>query len=667
MKLNKFIRECRENNVLKNLSIYIVSSWVLLQVIALIAEPLGFSLKIVAYGLIALLIGFPLYIYGVWKFQLAPNLNKKPLLDPEGVPVPGKFQKSPFQQLYFSFLAIIALICTGIVLVIVNRNFVKPTFEVTFEQSNKIAVLQFENLTGDSTKNIIGEMAVDWIIHGITRNKLGQVISPQIIDDYSKVLRASVLPADNSVVRNNIRVTEYLKPSKIIEGDYYLRDGRMLFQCSITDEAMNRTLVSFDPVSCDAESPLDCIEAINQRILGYFIEEERAAESLEEHPPRYEAYELFSKAKSWRNEDDRQYLDLLNASIDADPDFFEPKAFRFMYYFNQGMYRTSDSLLQLMRRETGLYDRQQVLLNLYDALLRGNHRNVYRYQQGEYNITPMHLETNSNMMLFSLQLTNRPGAVDSIFQEIDMSEMDLNKCDFCVERYKIKAMSEIDMGNYQQAIALLEPFSRQSGFWTLKKILLRAYVRAGRWEAVEDMMENLQVVSDRNLKADFLLFGAKECLREGRTEDAHAYLDQALPLMDSQRDADGPLLGELLFYRDRHDTAEPYLKEGYQRDSTNFNYGALLAITLYKKGKIEEAEALIGAMENQRGPYQYGEVFYSLAQFYAGTGQEKACLDNLLKAIAEGHWYETGAFHNDPLLRMYYDREAFGRIMRYWQ
>ena len=135
MKLNKFIRECRENNVLKNLSIYIVSSWVLLQVIALIAEPLGFSLKIVAYGLIALLIGFPLYIYGVWKFQLAPNLKKKPMLDPQGQPVPDKFQKSPFQQLYFSFLAIIALICTGIVLVIVNRNFVRPTFEVTFEQN----------------------------------------------------------------------------------------------------------------------------------------------------------------------------------------------------------------------------------------------------------------------------------------------------------------------------------------------------------------------------------------------------------------------------------------------------------------------------------------------------------------------------------------------------
>ena len=71
MKFRKFLKECQENDVLKNLSIYIVSSWVLLQVIALVAEPLGFTNKVVAYVLILLLIGFPIYIYAIWKIQEA--------------------------------------------------------------------------------------------------------------------------------------------------------------------------------------------------------------------------------------------------------------------------------------------------------------------------------------------------------------------------------------------------------------------------------------------------------------------------------------------------------------------------------------------------------------------------------------------------------------------
>ena len=126
MKISKFIKEFQENGVLKNLSIYIVSSWVFLQVIALIAEPLGFSMKIVAYCLIALLVGFPLYMFGVWSYQLAHTVKRKPLLDADGVAIPGKFRKSHFQRLYFSFIGVVAVICISFALFILNNNMAGP-------------------------------------------------------------------------------------------------------------------------------------------------------------------------------------------------------------------------------------------------------------------------------------------------------------------------------------------------------------------------------------------------------------------------------------------------------------------------------------------------------------------------------------------------------------
>lgn len=129
-----------------------------------------------------------------------------------------------------------------------------------------------------------GKMAVDWIIHGITENKVGQVISPEIIADYSSILKASVVPTNND---KSLAVSTYLKPSKIISGEYYLNKNRLLFQCSITDETMNQTLYSFKPVECDPDAPLDCIESLKQRILGYLISEDSEILNLEEVPPNY--------------------------------------------------------------------------------------------------------------------------------------------------------------------------------------------------------------------------------------------------------------------------------------------------------------------------------------------------------------------------------------------
>ncbi len=661
MKLSKFIKECREHHVFKSLSIYIVSSWVLLQVIDIIADPLGFSGKVVAYVLIGLLAGFPLYIYGVWKFQLAHSEKKQVELDELGVPVPGKVKKSPFQKLYFSFMGIIGLICTGMVLYLINLNFVQPRFQALNDTDDKIAVLKFGNLTGDPSKDLIGEMAVDWIIHGITRNKLGQVISPQIIDDYSRVIRASIVPGNETT-----RVTNYLKPSRIIEGEYFKKDNKLIFQAAITDEQMNRTLISFEPVECDSESPLDCIEALNQRILGYLKIEEKPLESLEEHPPKYEAYELFRKAKAMLLDSDSLYLAKINEAIAADPSYFEPKTYRLLYYYNQGSYQTADSLLQEIKKESGMYYRQQMILNLYQALLDGNFRNAYKYQQEEYNITPLHLETNSNMMVFSLQLLNKPEGVDSIFREIDMRELDLANCPWCENRLKIKALSDIELGRYTSAIELLEGFAQQDGFWDLKKVLLRAYVRAGMTEKAAGLIQNLRIITDISVRSDLELFVAMELLREGKQAEAFGYLDTTLDALgETANPLDYPL-GECLFYREDFEAAEPVLIRRYAADSTDFNTGALLAITYHRNGKPEAEGALVRSMENRQAPYQYGELHYSLAQYYAATGRRQECLENLLKAISEGHWYETGAFQNDPLLRDYYQSDEFRRVLTYW-
>ena len=665
MKFKKFISECRENGVLKNLSIYIVSSWVLLQVVALIAEPLGFPKSIVAYLLLALLIGFPLYVYSVWRFQLAETIEKLPKVDKTGNPIPGKFIRSPFQKMYFTFLTFVSIIALGVTLVVAKKNIVEGSPVLAIKTSDKIAVLKFDNNTGDEKYDIAGKMAVDWIIHGITQNKVGQVISPEIVDDYSDILKASMFPTgeDNFVM-------DYLKPSKIIEGEFYLRRNRLLFQCSIRDEIMDKTFYSFKPVECDPSSPLDCIEALTKRILGYLVTENIGLNSLQGTPPSFEAYQNLTKAKNQGNSgNDTEYLRLLDMAISADSTYFEPKLYKFTYYYNKEQYQVADSLLKKLTVKSFFDERQQNFINLYKALLEGNFRRAYKYQQKEYNLTPFHLETNSTMMTFSLQLINKPQAVDSIYRAIDMKEGMLQNCAICAERYKIMALSNIELGEYLEAIALLDDFSNLKGYAMLKKVLLRAYIKSANYDAAQKLL-NTVVLTNSQEWMDIFLFAAKEFLIVDNPQLANKYLDKIVDGITSAENMNTlerkEVLAETLFFREKYVRAEKILEELGKDGPLSISRTALLAIAYHKNGKLSKAANQIKILEGLKTKYQYGSISYALAQYYAAMSDDKTAMGYLTKAVAEGHWYETSSFQNDPFFKTYIQTDGFKRVLSFW-
>ncbi|MGB5360176.1 MAG: hypothetical protein WBN27_09565, partial [Eudoraea sp.] len=143
MKFKEFFSECHEKDVFKNLSIYIVSSWVLIQVFSTVWEPFGFPKITMTYLLLLLIIGFPLYTYLLWKFRLKPlearfsrreglkfSAKQATSKDVEGtvkkrkVHLPGIHFYSPFQKMYFTALFIITLFSVFSASLIVRANFI---------------------------------------------------------------------------------------------------------------------------------------------------------------------------------------------------------------------------------------------------------------------------------------------------------------------------------------------------------------------------------------------------------------------------------------------------------------------------------------------------------------------------------------------------------------
>ncbi|NER11609.1 hypothetical protein SAMN06265375_10321 [Muriicola jejuensis] len=689
MNFKAFIKECHEKEVFKNLSIYLVSSWVLIQVFSEIYEPFGLPKISMTYLLLVLLIGFPFYIYLLWRYRLKPEETR--LSRREGLKVsskdatsgeeikglkkrkihlPGVHFYSPFQKMYFTALFVISLIALFSASLIVKANFINQedmsAFTFPEEPDNdRIAVLPFENNTTDPNLDVIGNMAVDWIMHGITQNKVGQVISPQIVKDYTNVLKAAVVPSEENGV-----LKEYLRPSKVVTGTYYLQNGRLLLQSSVMDGNMNKTLVSFEQIECDAESPLDCIEKVKQRVLGYLGSKGKAIMGLEETPPNFKAYKLWLESDALQQLQSSDQLTYINEAIAADSSFFKPKIDRVAYYYNRDEFAIADSLLRVLSAETGTKREQLNMIQHYEACFKGDNRTAYKTYKEEYNMAPKEIEMNLSMMVLALQFVNLPQAVDTIYTAIDKDVFDLDNCISCEYRYFVKGMADLELGNIDGTIEMLKPYARTAGQEWIKEVLMKAYVLKGDHEAVNDLMEHIRLLGRVDYWQLMMLKTGLEYLKTGNKAEAGKYFQRVSSFQELKGDqlsqSERQLQAETAFYMEEYPRSQTLLEDLLPDSEDQITMSTFLAMSYLKNGEEEKARDVMLKVSGMRSKYQFGEVDYSLARYYAFGGEEKKALEYLLQAVAAGKRFTSTTFQNDYLFQPLRSTQEFRKILTFW-
>ena len=85
-----------------------------------------------------------------------------------------------------------------------------------------------------------------------------------------------------------------------------------------------------------------------------------------------------------------------------------------------------------------------------------------------------------------------------------------------------------------------------------------------------------------------------------------------------------------------------------------------------KNGEIKKAETLLKQIDKMRSDYQYGDVDYSMARYFANAGDENKTMEYLLNAVAAGKRFNPDDFQHDILFKPYVGTEAFNLIMNYW-
>lgn len=648
------------------LSIYIVSSWVILQVLALIASPLGLPEKIVTYFIIILLIGFPIYIYYVWKFRLL----KYEIQQTEDPSTP--YNKSAFQKMYFSSLFIVCLLSGIAITFIIKNNFGKNFSLEKIQGNNKIAVLGFKNTMGDEKLDNVGNIVASYISHGITEKEVGQVISPKVINDYTSIIKSQAGVVDLNNILNN-----YFKPGKRIEGAFYTEKDTLLLQGSIKN-SFEETLISFETIKCGLDSKLDCAEQLKQKILGYLRTEGTKDESgyiknkdnetvsyYEETPPKYEAYELLTSALS-NEANSKSRLELLNKAIETDPSFFEPNIHIIAYHYNSGNYKIADSLTNNLLLNSNYSRRQRNWLLFYEATFNGRNDKAYRAIKFEYNLAYKDLGTNMTAMTSALQKVNRVEDIESIFNEIPMNNMDIENCEKCEFRYYLKGLADVELGKYEEVINTLVPITNLLEQIVIKRPLIMAYSKSGKLNELEKYLSGYEVTASKQVIDYLTIFTGIQLINANQAQEANKYFNKIITNENSISNNED--LAQAYYFKGDYLNAQEFYANLHKDKTDNIEYIVHLAISYFKNGNFEAAKTHIEKLDNLRTDYQFGAIDYGWAQYYATIGDKDKALEFLLKSVSQGFDFLATTFQNDPHFKTIKNSPEFNnKIMNYWK
>ncbi|AAZ25989.1 MULTISPECIES: adenylate cyclase [Colwellia] len=163
----KFFTELKRRNIFKVASVYLLTTWLVLQIIAVISPSLNLPIMFGTIVTVVLIIGFPISCVIAWAFELTPEGMKftKDVEEDESI------RQETGQKLNASLMFIIALLISFIVY---DKFF---TFQINEKLDLTIAVLPFKDMSPGGTQQYFGDGIAEEILNSLTKISSLKVIA----------------------------------------------------------------------------------------------------------------------------------------------------------------------------------------------------------------------------------------------------------------------------------------------------------------------------------------------------------------------------------------------------------------------------------------------------------------------------------------------------------
>ncbi|MEM1121749.1 MAG: adenylate/guanylate cyclase domain-containing protein, partial [Bacteroidota bacterium] len=289
-------------------------------------------------------------LLGTFQFKNVEKPMQIHALKGEGLVVPqketlkGKGKLLPSKETKIKKWAIGALVL-GLLLVI---NFYNPlaTFSNSASKSlreARIAVLPFENKTGDAKLDIIGDMASDWVIQGLMYLDDIQLVGFENIQE--NIQYASIGDSSGSFARRT-------GAEKVVRGRYYISGDELIFQSQIIDLETGKIELTLPKVSGPKDDNAALVSELQAKFVTAFeAQDHNFSPGIAQNPPPHQAYQLFREGIDIYSEDAVESRNLFAQAIEMDSSFFWPYVWATASFFNEGKGQQADSTFALITQK----------------------------------------------------------------------------------------------------------------------------------------------------------------------------------------------------------------------------------------------------------------------------------------------------------------------------
>ena len=524
--------------------------------------------------------------------------------------------------------------------------------------ASRVAVLPFENRTGEAAFDELGVVAADWISAGLARiDKLQGVSTPTILG----------LLAEPGVAADRPRLISSRTGAGLVVTGYVVSVGDSLeFHSELVDPLSGEILNGFDPGRAPRSEPTRALAPMRQQIMGIValrLDTRMAGMPTvtRAQPPSYPVYRAYVTGVELGF--DGRYAEAvrqLNHAWAADSSFMAAGLWLASGYWMLGRPARVDSILRwLHARRASLSRGEQEYLDLLDAQLRGDNVTVYRLARDGYQRIPSP-EGRYMTGSYALQTNRLREAVRTLQAEPENGPMRrwLN--------YHLQLTGALHtLGEYQQELQAAReactrfPDQPEPMFWQA-----RALIGLGRVdEALALLDQSLTLPASNWNLGDRLREAARELRAHGYFGPSQQLLRRALEWYEANGAKGDHRYGVALALQSlgQPDSAATLLQQLTSEQPESLDLHGSLALALVAAGRAEEARRVDRRLIAWQEPYLRGQDLYWRAAIAAQLGEERRALGLLQAAVAHGVSYAS--LYEDEALQPLRDFPDFRRFM----
>ena len=384
-KIAQFWQELRRRKVIKVIAMYAGAAYVLIELANNVVEPLNLPDWTPRLVILIALIGFPITVILSWIFDITPEGVKKTesIEDvSEQAPPP-----SPTKRRLKTSDVIIAVLFVAVCVLLYPKIFTKDQFEDIRDADGRIsiAVMPFENLTGDTTLNWFQRGISSLIINGLGNSSELSVRDDQtmyeVMESMDQVFTAGISPSMAKEVAEKARSETY------ISGSYQGIEGKYLILVNLVDtESGDITWTNRVEGDLKSSKYLDLADTLCKEIKNYLeikvLEQEADYDFREAYTKSAEAYRYFIEGmNSVLTTDYESAIESLKKALEIDStfavaSFYIAYAYDFAYQPRQSKFW----IQQTYKIKDKLPSRYQLWLEAWYAIyISENPQEIARY------------------------------------------------------------------------------------------------------------------------------------------------------------------------------------------------------------------------------------------------------------------------------------------------